>query len=258
MSGEGPPLVLVHGATADHHRWRPLLPYLERRFTVRALDRRGRGESGDAPTYDIVREFEDVAAVVDAVAEDTSSPVDVYGHSYGGMCAFGAATLTANVRRLVLYEGWPPVHLEAWASPLEVLERMDSLLGADDRDAALELLMREVVMMSDDEIAAIRAQPSWPARVAAVHTVPRELRALTSVPFDASTAATISAPTLLIVGSESPDPAASEVDVIAAALPNARIQVLDGHQHVADVLAPELVAEAIISFLEGPAPLRAT
>ena len=47
-SGDGPPLVLVHGAAADHTRWRPVLPALEERFTVLAMDRRGRGASGDA------------------------------------------------------------------------------------------------------------------------------------------------------------------------------------------------------------------
>src|SRR4029450_3365696 len=48
-SGEGPPLMVVHGATADHTRWRPLLPYLEPHATVHALDRRGRGAGGGAP-----------------------------------------------------------------------------------------------------------------------------------------------------------------------------------------------------------------
>jgi pimeloyl-ACP methyl ester carboxylesterase len=46
-SGKGPPLVLVHGVTSDHTRFAPLLPYLEPHFTVHALDRRGRGASGD-------------------------------------------------------------------------------------------------------------------------------------------------------------------------------------------------------------------
>ena len=46
-SGGGPPLVLAHGAPADHTRWRPLLPYLEPYVTVHAIDRRGRGASGD-------------------------------------------------------------------------------------------------------------------------------------------------------------------------------------------------------------------
>lgn len=108
-SGSGPPLLLVHGMVSDHHRWGPLLPHLEPYVTVHAMDRRGRGLSGDAPDYAVVevREFEDVAAVVDAVAEASGSAVDVYGHSSGGLFAFGAATLSSRIRRLVLYEGWP-------------------------------------------------------------------------------------------------------------------------------------------------------
>jgi pimeloyl-ACP methyl ester carboxylesterase len=117
-TGEGPPLVLVHGAVADHNRWRPLLPSLEPHASVHALDRRGRGASGDGPDYDLAREFEDVAAVVDAVAEASGSTVDLYGHSFGGLCAFGGATLSANVGRLVLYEGWPPVDPGARRLPI--------------------------------------------------------------------------------------------------------------------------------------------
>ena len=50
-SGNGPPLVLVHGTTADHTRWQLVLAALEQHFTVYAMDRRGPGESGDkSPT----------------------------------------------------------------------------------------------------------------------------------------------------------------------------------------------------------------
>jgi len=41
--GQGPPLVLVHGTTADHTRWAPAIPALSAEFTACALDRRGRG-----------------------------------------------------------------------------------------------------------------------------------------------------------------------------------------------------------------------
>jgi pimeloyl-ACP methyl ester carboxylesterase len=97
-SGAGPPLLLVHGTTADHTRWAPVLPALEERFTVLAMDRRGRGKSEDADDYAFEREFEDVAAVI----ESAPGRVDVLGHSHGGVCALEAALLTERVRKLVL------------------------------------------------------------------------------------------------------------------------------------------------------------
>jgi pimeloyl-ACP methyl ester carboxylesterase len=54
--------------------------------------------------------------------------VDVYGHSHGGIVAFGAATLTANIRKLVLCEGWPVPDPSIYALPADVVGRMDKLL----------------------------------------------------------------------------------------------------------------------------------
>src|ERR671913_1467382 len=80
--GEGPPLVLVHGTAADHSRWAPVLPAFEQHFSICAVDRRGRGGSGDSEDYALEREFEDIAAVVDSIGE----PVFLLGHSYGALC----------------------------------------------------------------------------------------------------------------------------------------------------------------------------
>jgi pimeloyl-ACP methyl ester carboxylesterase len=183
-SGQGPPLVLVHGAVADHTRWRPLLPHLEPQVTVHAMDRRGRGASGDTPGYAIEREFEDVAAVVDAVAAASGSATGLYGHSFGGLCAFGGATLTANIGRLVLYEGWPPADARARELPPGLGPRLDALLAEGNRDAVVETMFREVVLMPEAEITALRAQPAWPARVGAAPTIVRELRAIPQVLLD--------------------------------------------------------------------------
>ena len=60
--GSGPPLLLVHGTTADHSTWRVSGPLLARDFTTYAVDRRGRGDSSDAETYSIEREYDDLAA----------------------------------------------------------------------------------------------------------------------------------------------------------------------------------------------------
>jgi pimeloyl-ACP methyl ester carboxylesterase len=248
-SGEGPPLLLVHGTSGDHSRFRPLLPYLEPHATVYAMDRRGRGGSGDGPVYDPMREYEDVAAVVDAIADATGSPVDVYGHSQGAFCAWGAATLTTNIRRLVLFEGVPLLHPEAWQLPEGIAARMDRLIADGEPERALLLFWQEVVGLSDAEIESVRAQPSWAGRVAAAHTIAREVVAYLDTSFDPVHAARITVPVLLVAGSESADPSAAEVESVATALPDARIVVLRGQHHVADTLAPEVFAEPVLAFL---------
>lgn len=248
-SGGGPPLLLVHGAAGDHTRWRPLLRYLEPHATVHTMDRRGRGASGDAPGYTLAREYKDVSAVVDAIAETSASAVDVYGHSYGGVCALGAAALTANIRRLVLYEGWPVTEPSRLALEPDVTDRLDSLVAAGDSEAALEVFMRDVVLVPENEAKAVKAQPSWKARVAAAHTITREVQALSEVAFDPSRAAAITVPVLLLTGADSPDPAAADVEAVAAALPDAQVTVLEGQQHLADVLAPQYFAEQVARFL---------
>src|SRR5260370_4881536 len=76
--GHGPAILLIHGTAADHSRWAPIVPALQRHFTVHAMDRRGRGGSGDAPLYRMDDEFADVTAVPAAVHP---GPLDVVGHS---------------------------------------------------------------------------------------------------------------------------------------------------------------------------------
>ncbi|MEU7815617.1 alpha/beta fold hydrolase [Pseudonocardia sp. NPDC049154] len=83
----------MHGTSADHSRWAPVLPAFEQRYTVHAVDRRGRGGRGDSEDFAMEREFEDVAAVVDSLGE----PVNLLGHSYGGLCALEAALVSRNV-----------------------------------------------------------------------------------------------------------------------------------------------------------------
>jgi pimeloyl-ACP methyl ester carboxylesterase len=54
---------------------------------------------------------------------------------------------------------------------------------------------------------------------------------------------------LLLVGEKSSDPSKASVEAVASALPDARILVLEGQEHVADVLAPEIFTEHVFAFL---------
>lgn len=247
-SGAGPPLVLVHGTSASHTRWRPVLPALEEHFTVWALDRRGRGDSGDASEYAIEREFEDVAAVLNAVGE----PVYLLGHSYGAICALEAARLTGNVRKLVLYE--PPIPIaDAQLGDDAVIGRLQALLDEGDREAVVTTFFREVVGMPDAELSMFKASPAWSARVAAAHTLPRELWGLRAYRFAAERFADFQTPTLLLLGGDSPRGVERAARLVDEALPAGRIVVMPGQQHIAMDTAPDLFTHEVLAFLEEPA-----
>lgn len=248
-SGQGRPLVLVHGGTADHSRWRPVLWLFEAEATACAVDRRGRGASGDTEPYAIEREFEDVAAVVDALAEQSGEPVDLFGHSYGGACALEGALLTANLRRLVLYEAPVAYDPDARSNTTSFSDRASALLAEGRREELIETFFREVARVPEDELEVLRSLPAWPARVAAAHTVAREERAALGYRFDPARFASLRVPTLLLVGSESPMFLRRSTDLVAAALPDVRVHTLEGQQHVAIDTAPDLLARTVLSHL---------
>jgi pimeloyl-ACP methyl ester carboxylesterase len=245
-SGSGPPLVLVHGTTADHSRWAGVSPALERHFTVYAVDRRGRGRSGDGPPYHLLLEAEDIAAVVEGIG---GGPVDVIGHSYGAICCLEAAVLSEGVRRLVLYE--PPLPVGVALAPPGVAERVQALVDQGEREEALLVFFREVVGMPERELAAMRALPVWQVRVGLAPTIPRELQLEAHYAFDADGVRGCRAPTLLLLGGESPPFARKATEVLHAALPDSRVVVLPGQQHVAIDTAPETFLREVLGFLLG-------
>jgi pimeloyl-ACP methyl ester carboxylesterase len=243
VAGHGPPLVLVHGTSADHTRWARVIDALGASFTTHALDRRGRGASTDAGEYAIEREFEDVAAVVDAIGGD----VDVLGHSYGAVCSLEAAWRTPHVRRLVLYEPPLPVGMEIY--PPGLVERLAALLTAGDREGVVSAFLGEVVRMPADELDMVRRQPTWQARVAAAHTIPRELRIADDYQPDFGRFATLRVPTLLLVGGDSPSFLVEPTQRLHESITGSRHVVMPGQQHVAMDSAPDLFLEHINGFL---------
>ena len=247
--GEGPPLVLVHGTTSDHSTWELVQPELQKHFTVYAMDRRGRGESGGGggAGYDIESEFEDVVAIIDSI----DGPVDLLGHSYGAICVLEAALRSSQGRRLVLYEGTFPVPEGTRLYPPEALDRVQSSLKAGDREGALTTFYRDIVLMSPEEIEMFRSLPLWPARVALAPTIPHEMRAFESYTFafDPAKLSNLRIPTLLLLGGDSPAIEKAAAEDLDAALPDSRIVVMPDQAHLAHRTAPELFAREVGQFL---------
>lgn len=242
-SGTGPPLVLVHGTTADYTRWRPILPAFEQHFTVYALDRRGRGGSGDAEQYTIEREFEDIVTLVNSIDE----LVFLLGHSYGALCSLEAARRTTHLRKLVLYE--PPIPTGIEIYPHEVVSRIQALLDASDREGALITFMQDIVQVPPHELEMLRFAPNWAARIAAAYTIPREMRGSNEYVFKPVRFRGLTTSTLLLLGGDSPPFFKAAIEAVHAALPDSRVVVMPGQQHTAMNTAPELFTRAVLQFL---------
>jgi len=246
--GKGPSLLIVHGGTGDRSRWQPLLPLFASHFTVCAMDRRGHGESEAGSNYSLRNESEDVAAAVNSRA----GPVFVLGHSIGGLCALEAAlltSLTGKISKLVLYE--PPLQdLDHTA----VADRMERMIHADvlqsAREQALVTFLREIVMISPDEIAAMKRQAAWPSRVAGIDIQIREIRALSKYRFEAKRMRGLKVSTLLLTGSKTASPQLKEAtNSLMDTLPRRTLVVFEGQEHNAMDKIPQQFAETVTNFL---------
>jgi pimeloyl-ACP methyl ester carboxylesterase len=252
----GRPILLVHGTTADHTTWRVVGPMLARNRPVVAMDRRGRGASGDGPAYAIEREFDDVAAVADALAGPSgtgagaSGTVDVVGHSYGGRCALGASLRTAAIRRVVCYEGAPVPPGVDWADDAALAGVVEAIRQGQ-HEAALEAFFRTVVGLDDAAIARYRADPVWPVRVAAVPTLARELDGEASPVAGLDALGEVEVPVLQLLGTASRPVFRAAAAALDRRLRDGRVLEIDGAAHAAHHTHPVDFVAAVEAFLDG-------
>ena len=118
VTGDGPPLVLLHGITESSRAWDPVLEHLTGQRQVVAVDLRGHGGSDPGADHDLEGMADDVAAVIDHLGIDAP---DVVGHSLGGIVA---AVLGARhpVRRVVVVD--QPLALAGFKEALAPVEEM--------------------------------------------------------------------------------------------------------------------------------------
>jgi pimeloyl-ACP methyl ester carboxylesterase len=222
-----------------------VLPFFEARFTACVLDRRGHGESADAANYCIETEFDDIASLSAAV---DSGPVDVVAHSYGALCALGAACRGAMIRRLVLYEPPLPLQVGSYFRP-DLRHTMRDALARNDKKAAFEAFAVDALAWSPEEIDAMRRLSTWTALVDHAALILRELESVEHLIGHPELFRKCAAPTLFLVGGDSPLRYRTTAEALSAELPLSRIVILPNQGHVAINTAPQLFAEAVIDFL---------
>ena len=251
LSTHGPAVVLVGGGLEDGSENHPLGAHLADHFAVVNYQRRGRGDSGDAPSCSVEREVEDLAAVIDAAG----GHAHLFGASSGGALALEAAAAGLRVDRVAVHE--VPYQVEgamisAWqAYRLE----LESALDADDRDLALRLFMH-LAGSSEDDIAGAQASPVWSVLRELAPTLRYDAECLGDGPPPVQRLALVRQPVLLTtaVGVD-PQMAGLPVDFFgeaadaaADALPDARRVTLAVEGHVAD---PRALGRILSEFFAG-------
>ena len=239
VRGSGPALVLVHGIAGDAARW-GTSRHLAEHFTLYALDRRGRGGSGDGPAYALEREIEDVVALVEAI----EGPVFLLGHSFGGLLALEAAGRTAKVAKLLVYEPYAPAN--PVAEPSETTRSFMAMKG--DPEGILVRFLLEIVQMSEKDVAMFRTTPWWPRRLAAAPTIPREMAAVETHGAVLARLAARAIPTRFLLGEHSPEFLREATTRFHRALPGSDVVALPGQAHIAMDLAPDLFEREVRAF----------
>jgi pimeloyl-ACP methyl ester carboxylesterase len=226
-------------------RFGPLQEQLVPNFRVTAMDRRGRGRSGDAAGYDVAREYEDVLAVAEVLAEESGRPVDAFGHSFGGVAVLGAAASGAPLRRLALYEppGPPTV-------PREWLDRIRGYLDAGQAGRAVVSFLTEIIGLTGEQVEELRRAGPGTDDVLAIasRTFVREGEALAALDLP-DLARRVPCPVLLLHGTASPRWAADVVGLLAGHLTTVEVATLAGEGHEGVDTAAAAVAERLRAFL---------
>lgn len=243
QSGSGPPLVIVHGSISDASSFQAVRSILEQRFTVYAMNRRGREGSSPMGPHALEDEFEDVAAVVDVAGQ----PVHLFGHSYGAHCAIGAALSRPSIRSIMIYE---PAPWGADAADSGMDTELRKRFEAGDPDGVIETFLRIAMDAPDALIDGMKQSPMWPAFVSFAPSLVDEVEALVRYDFDPNRFAQLDQPWLLLLGDQSPERMHEVVRQLEVVLHHATVVMLPGQGHTAHVMAPELLAGEMIKFLE--------
>lgn len=247
VTGDGPPLILLDGAMCYRASGPsgPLAAELAADFTVYTYDRRGRGESGSGE-YSVEREIEDVAALV----KEAGGAAHLVGQSSGAMLALEAANQGVGATKLAMYE--PPLIVDDTRAPApaDELAAMRALVAADRRADAVKSFMRSVGVPAVG-LLVMQLLPVWKKLKGVAHTLPNDLALVEGLrrgrplPTDRWT---LTVPTLVADGGKSPEYMRNSARAMAAVLPNATYQTLEGQTHL---VKAGVLAAALREFLRG-------
>jgi pimeloyl-ACP methyl ester carboxylesterase len=250
VHGQGPPLVFLQGIIGDGDLdWQALLPHLTVRFTCHLPSWRGRGLSGDHPDLSWGRLVGDVVAYVDSIDE----PLGLVGWSAGGGLALAAAGAQPDAVDAVaivgpvmpwLMDGQERAVLGAAVARMGALAGEGRLTDAARAFAGFPLTDADIAVAENAGYfeAAGRYVPN------VVNVQQQAMGYKGPTPDDPAVLGAISAPVLVLRGSDSKTYDIAAARHVVAHVPNARIQEIPGAGHAIPLTHPMALAGALIEF----------
>jgi pimeloyl-ACP methyl ester carboxylesterase len=221
---------------------RPLAERVAAEFTVFTYDRRGRGDSTDTLPYEVRREVEDLAALIN----EAGGSAFVYGFSSGAVLALHAAAQDLAINGLALLEPPLPTDDQRPTEP-DLAAELTELVAAGRRGDAVEHFQKSIGVPGE-LVAGIREGPFWPLLEGLAPTLVYDTVITSSFP--AERLSTIHTPTLVITSEASDHRLHNWAPGVADSLPNAALRTLKGEWHG---IAPEDLAPVLTEFFVGVA-----
>jgi 3-oxoadipate enol-lactonase len=248
LTGDGPPLVLLHAGIVDRRMWDDVVPLLADMFGVLRYDARGFGESSHPPDGPFAR-WEDLFTVMDAAGVARAHLVGV---SQGAETALDA-TLSApdRVDRLLVCGSG----LRGWDFRDELNQRWQAEVDAWERgdlDACAEESMRtwfDGPSRSPHEVEPTVRRRAWEMQRLAIDLENDNAEARAPEPLSAERLQEVAATTLVAVGQlDQPDMVAI-AEKLAAEIRGARHEVLPGVAHLPPMERPSEFAQLVREFI---------
>ena len=259
QSGSGTPILLLHGWTANHAGWSPLLAPLGKNYRLLRPD--ARGHSGQPLTVttppDVKRLARDVINLLDFYGIERIAAV---GHSMGALTLWQCLRDFGSSRfsHLAFIDQSPKLLTDAtWRGGIygdfdsAHAQRLQADLGADFVEAVLRLIALGLNVKAKETY--LRNSSGWrAAREALRHIDPAPAIAI----WQSLVAADyrdvlpgIDVPTLLAYGTASNFYTAETAHFVASQIPQANLSFYDGADHCPHLLQPERFAAELIQLL---------
>ena len=266
--GEGEPVIFVHGIPTDYRAWSGQMGPFSRKYHVIAYSRRLAQPNHNEMDYEKSTVENNSSDLVGLIEELGVSPVHLVGHSYGGFAAvYCASTNPKLIRTLTLVEpavstmllrnrkstseflgllfSHPSIAISAAKFQLGSLDPSLKAFRQGDFDAALRLNLDGIM---NQHGAFERLEEQMRLMTKENERTVGELMA--EVPaFGRKEASKISAPTLLIHGTESPKVLHAIVDRLGEVIPQSEVSTISGAAHFPHLEKPQEFNDLVLGFL---------